>query len=33
MRYFSPGSLSFEPLGTTLMMHPEPVEVNGKIVF
>ena len=31
IRYFLPGSLSFEPLGTTVIMLLEPVAVNEKM--
>ena len=33
IRYFPPGSLSFEPLGTTLIMHPLRRGVNMKSAF
>jgi len=28
IRYFLPGSLSFEPLGTTFIMYPNAIFVN-----
>jgi hypothetical protein len=31
IRYFLPSSLSFEPLGTTFIMHPNRTGVNGKM--
>jgi len=33
IRYFLPGSLSFEPLGTTLIMLPKLVVVNDKMAL
>jgi hypothetical protein len=28
IRYFPPGSLSFEPLGTIVIMRPDPITVK-----
>jgi len=33
IRYFLPGLLSFEPLGTTLIMLPIGFRVNGKMTL
>jgi hypothetical protein len=33
IRYFLPGSLSFEPLGTTAMMPPKRLIVNKKMTL
>jgi hypothetical protein len=33
IRYFLPGSLSFEPLGTIVIMLPEEVHVNNKMTL
>jgi hypothetical protein len=33
IRYFLPGSLSFEPLGTIVIMLPKQIAVNNKIAL